>query len=52
MAAELLRFDGIGVVAVGKAADIAAMPGNPIEDITVTERVSLVMTGGRVVRHD
>ena len=50
--AELLRCDDIGVLSVGKAADIVAMPGDPIEDITATERVSFVMKGGTVVRHD
>lgn len=52
VAAELLRCDDIGVLAVGKAADIVAMPGDPIEDITATERVSFVMKGGTVVRND
>lgn len=52
VAAELLRQDDLGVLAVGKVADIVAMPGDPIADITATERVSFVMQGGKVVRHD
>ena len=52
VAAELLRCDEIGSLAVGKVADIVAMPGDPIEDITVTERVDFVMQAGRVVRDD
>jgi len=28
------------------------MPGNPVDDITATERVSFVMKGGEVVRRD
>ena len=42
--------DDIGVLAVGKTADIVAMPGDPFDDITVTERVDFVMQGGAVVR--
>jgi len=29
-------------------ADIIAVPGNPLEDITVTRNVSFVMKGGKV----
>ena len=50
MAAELLMRDDIGVLAVGKAADIVAMPGDPFDDITVTERVDFVMKGGVIVK--
>jgi len=50
MAAELLRRDDIGVLAVGRCADIVAMPGNPFEDITVTETVDFVMKGGVVAK--
>jgi tryptophan 2-monooxygenase len=50
VAAELLMRDDIGVLAVGKTADIVAMPGDPFDDITVTERVDFVMQGGAVVR--
>lgn len=46
VAAELLMRDDIGVLAVGKAADIVAMPGDPFKDITVTEEVDFVMKGG------
>ncbi|SDB88887.1 Imidazolonepropionase [Raineyella antarctica] len=52
VAAELLRRDDLGVLEVGRAADIVAMPGDPLDDITATERVDFVMQGGRVVRHD
>ena len=47
VAAELLMRDDIGILAVGKGADIIAMPGDPFDDITVTERVEFVMKGGR-----
>lgn len=46
VAAELLQQPDIGVLAVGKNADIVAMPGNPFEDISVTEKVDFVMRGG------
>jgi len=48
-AAELLGVDDRGAIAPGKMADLIAVPGNPLEDVTVLERVSFVMKGGRVV---
>jgi tryptophan 2-monooxygenase len=50
VAAELLMRDDVGVLAVGKAADIVAMPGDPFQDITVTERVDFVMKGGVIAK--
>jgi imidazolonepropionase-like amidohydrolase len=47
-AAELLGVDDRGVLEAGKRADIIAVPGNPLEDITVMERVRFVMRGGMV----
>ena len=44
--------DEIGSVAVGKQADIIAVPGNPLEDISVLEKVEFVMLGGRIFRND
>lgn len=49
-AAELLGVDDRGEIAPGKLADLVAVPGNPLEDIHVTERVSWVMKGGVVVK--
>jgi imidazolonepropionase-like amidohydrolase len=52
-AADLLGVAGeTGSVAAGKSADLVAVPGNPLEDVTVTERVFFVMKGGEVVRRD
>lgn len=51
-AADLLGKDDRGVIAPGKLADLVAVPGNPLDDITATERVFFVMHGGRVVKHD
>ena len=44
--------DEIGSVAAGKQADIVAVPGNPLDDISVLERVEFVMLGGRIIRRD
>ncbi len=49
--AKLLRWEGqIGELKPGYYADIVAVPGNPLDDISVVERVSLVMKNGAVVR--
>jgi imidazolonepropionase-like amidohydrolase len=49
--AKLLGWEGqIGELKPGYFADIVAVPGNPLEDITVLQRVSFVMKGGAVVR--
>jgi imidazolonepropionase-like amidohydrolase len=49
-AALLGLDDRIGTIAVGKLADIIAVPGNPLNDIKVTERVSFVMKEGTIVK--
>jgi len=52
-AARLLGLEGeIGTLAAGKAADIVAVPGDPLTDIRVTERPLFVMQRGRVIRQD
>jgi imidazolonepropionase-like amidohydrolase len=48
-AAELLGVDDRGSLAPGKLADIIAVPGNPLEDVTVLQRVGFVMKGGAIV---
>jgi len=49
--AKLLGWEGeIGQLKPGFFADIVAVPGNPLDDITAVERVSFVMKGGAVVR--
>jgi imidazolonepropionase-like amidohydrolase len=49
--ARLLGWDGaIGALKPGYYADIVAVPGSPLEDITVLERVSFVMKGGVIER--
>jgi imidazolonepropionase-like amidohydrolase len=42
----------IGYVEKGRFADIVAVSGNPLEDITETERVKFVMKGGVVYRNE
>ena len=49
--AKLLRWDGqIGELKAGYYADIIAVPGNPLDDISVVEHVRFVMKNGVVVR--
>jgi len=52
-AAEMLGWqDRIGTVEPGKFADLVAVIGDPVADITELERVRFVMKGGQVVRND
>ena len=49
--AELLRLDQeTGTVAPGKAADVIAVEGDPLKDISVLTRVAFVMKGGQVYK--
>jgi len=48
-AAQLLEVqDELGSISEGKKADIIAVAGNPLEDITELQRVKFVMKGGKV----
>ena len=42
--------DRIGQLKPGYFADVVAVPGNPLDDITAVEHVSFVMKGGAIVR--
>jgi imidazolonepropionase-like amidohydrolase len=42
--------DSVGVVRGGMVADLVAVEGNPLEDITALQRVRFVMKGGRMYR--
>ncbi|NNM34489.1 MAG: amidohydrolase family protein, partial [Gemmatimonadetes bacterium] len=44
--------DQVGTLELGKHADVIAVPGNPLDDITELERVMWVMKGGVVHRDD
>ena len=51
--AEILHLgQRIGTVEPGKFADLVAVPGNPLADITVTEHVGFVMKGGVIYREE
>src|SRR5436189_6219098 len=41
----------LGTLEKGKLADVIAMPGDPTQDITATERVSFVMKEGKIIRN-
>ena len=50
VAAEVLDHPDVGVVASGRYADLVAVPGDPLEDITMLEDIPFVMKGGEVVK--
>ena len=52
VAAELLQCDQVGILSPGRQADIVAMPGDPLADITELQRVKFVMKGGEVVKNE
>jgi len=50
-AADLLgESDQLGSLSVGKYADVVAVKGNPIEDITLLEEIGFVMKNGKVYK--
>jgi imidazolonepropionase-like amidohydrolase len=52
-AADLLGWSGkVGTLDPGAWADLIAVDGDPIQDVTTLERVKFVMKGGEVVRND
>ena len=54
-AATMLNYhweQQIGTIEKGKFADIIAVPGNPLADVTQMQHVRFVMKGGLVVRND
>ena len=52
-AAEMLGWqDRIGSIEPGKFADLVAMSGDPIADVTELERVRFVMKDGQIIRND
>ena len=51
--AKLLGWGGqIGELKAGYFADVIAVPGNPLEDISVTTKVGFVMKNGVIYRQD
>ena len=54
-AARMLNYDWadqIGSIDRGKFADVIAVSGNPLADVTEMERVKFVMKGGVVIRNE
>jgi imidazolonepropionase-like amidohydrolase len=53
VAAELLGWsDKIGTIEAGKWADIVAVSGDPLNDITELQRVKFVMKGGTIYKNE
>jgi imidazolonepropionase-like amidohydrolase len=53
VAAELLeRPNDMGAIEAGKYADIVAVAGDPLRDVTELERIRFVMKGGQIVRNE
>ena len=53
VAATLLGLqDKIGTLEPGKLADLVATPGNPFDNVQVTQSVFFVMKEGVIYRHD
>ena len=48
-AAEALGRSDIGAIETGRYADIVAVSGNPMQDVTLLEKVVFVMKGGEVM---
>jgi imidazolonepropionase-like amidohydrolase len=44
--------ESIGTLAAGFQADLIAVDGNPLEDITAVRRVVFVMKGGKIYKND
>ena len=53
VAADLIGWqDRVGTVEKGKFADLVAVSGDPLSDITEMSRIKFVMKGGLVIRND
>jgi imidazolonepropionase-like amidohydrolase len=51
-AADLLNVsDSLGTIEVGKLADLVAVKGNPLEQISLLQNISFVMKDGVVYKH-
>ena len=52
-AAELLKHDkDLGSITAGKFADVVAVDGNPLDNISLLKQVSFVMKEGVVYKRD
>jgi len=43
--------DKVGAIEAGKWADIIAVDGDPLRDVTTLEHVKFVMKGGEVIKN-
>jgi imidazolonepropionase-like amidohydrolase len=51
--AEIIRMsDKLGTIEKGKFADIIAVSGDPLQDISEMQHVKFVMKGGAVIKND
>lgn len=51
--AELLGIDDeLGTLEKGKTADVVAVDGDPLKDISVMQKVVFVMKEGRIYKHE
>jgi imidazolonepropionase-like amidohydrolase len=53
IAADLIGWSAdVGTIEKGKFADMVAVAGDPLADITEMSRVTFVMKGGQVIRNE
>lgn len=50
--ADLLGFDDLGEIAVGKLADLIVVEGDPTKDLAALQNIALTIVGGRVIDWD
>jgi imidazolonepropionase-like amidohydrolase len=51
--AEVMGWqDQVGSIEKGRYADLIAVSGDPLADITELQRVKFVMKGGKIIRYD
>jgi len=49
---DIIGWPDVGTVERGKFADLVAVAGDPLRDITEMQRIRFVMKGGEIVRND
>jgi imidazolonepropionase-like amidohydrolase len=50
-AADLIGADDVGVAEPGRYADLIAVRGDPLSDVTALQVVTFVMKGGQIVKN-